>query len=409
MPYNIISKRPSFVPPQSRLTRLVLVCLLYALLFAVSSFIPALGQQDSGYKLGPEDVIIITVMRHSEFSGEFLVPDDGTINVPRVGQVHVAGKTLDEVATLLTTAFQSTLINPEVSVSLRVQRQQMVYVLGSVRAPGPHQLKPGWRITESISAAGDLSQGIEPADSIVHVLRADTGVRESVTYQQAISGDEAYNKLLHAGDVVTVESPEIISFYVMGKVFRPGAFTLRKDNAGILQAISLAGGTMDDAALSKVTVTHLNGESETISLVSVTLDGKQSEPLKLQSGDLVVVPDYSAKYAVLGWVNSPGIFTMKENQKVSLSDALGMARGIDNRRSGLSRVVVLRSSGDKQERLVFNYTKFAMHGDATQNPEIKPNDIILVSETNKIDWDRILSRISSGLTTIWTLDRFQIN
>ena len=367
---------------------------------------PASAQQDGDYKLGPEDVISITVLRHPEFSGEYLVPNDGNINVPRAGQIFVTGKTLTEVAALVNTGFKDTLVFPEVSVTLKSPRAQLVYMMGAVRSPGPYALKPGWRITEGISASGGLAPGIEPADCTVNILRASKGTKESVPYQEVVRGSETSNKPISAGDVVTVEAVEIIPVYVMGKVNRPGLYNMRNNSAGILEAITVAGGTTDDAALSKVTVTHLNGESETVSILSATIEGKQQSLVKLRSGDLVVVPDSNAKFAVLGWVNAPGFFPLKEGQRITLSDALGMARGTDNRRGGLRKVAILRTTDEKQERLVFDFEKFAKNGDMAQNPEVKSGDIIWVPETKKLDWDRVLSTISGGASLLWSLDRF---
>jgi polysaccharide export outer membrane protein len=279
--------------------------------------------------------------------------------------------------------------------------------MGAVKGPGPYNIKPGWRLTEAISAAGGIPLGLEPADCTINILRGATGSKQSVPLQEAMRGNESSNLAVQPGDVITVEAVELIPVYVMGKVSRTGVYNIRKDSAGVLEAITMAGGTLDDAALTKVTVTHLNGTSETVSIVPATLEGKQESPIKLRSGDLLVVPDSTARFAVLGWVNAPGFFPLKENQEITLSDALGLARGTDNKRSGLRRIAVVRNVDGKQERLVYDFEKFARKGDMTQNPVIRPGDMVWVPETDNLDWDRILSRISGSLSLLWTADRFR--
>ncbi|MEN6521293.1 MAG: polysaccharide biosynthesis/export family protein [Armatimonadota bacterium] len=368
---------------------------------------PVLGNAaDSDYKLGPEDVITVMVMNHTEFSGDFYIPTDGKITIPLAGTVEVTGKTLTEAAALIADNLKSELKDPDVTIVLKTPRPQLVYVMGAVKQPGPYNLKPGWRITEAVTAAGGIPSGIEAADCKVSILRGTSGDKQMVSLQEAMRGNESANQAVRAGDVITVENVELIPVYVMGKVARPGVYNIRKDSAGILEAITMAGGTLDDAALTKVTVTHLNGSSETINIVPATIEGKQETPVKLQSGDLLVVPDSIARFAVMGWVNAPGFFPLKENQQVTLSDALALARGADNKRGGLKKVAILRTTSGKQERLVVDFQKFAKKGDMSQNPVIQPGDIVWVPETGKLDWDRVFANLSTGLSFLWSIDRW---
>ncbi|MCL5105323.1 MAG: polysaccharide export protein [Armatimonadetes bacterium] len=357
------------------------------------------------YQLGPEDVIAVTVAGHPEMSTDDCnVPTDGAISVPRVGRIVATGLTLTQLTDTIATRLKSVLREPEVTVTLRTQRPQLVYVMGAVQRPGPYNVRPGWRATEAISAAGGSAPGIEPADCTVTILRA-SGENESVSLREATRGDRPNNPDIRPGDVVTVESAEMVSIYVMGKVNRPGLYNVRKDSAGVMEAIAVAGGAMPDAALTNIRVSHLNGEIETVSFAPSGPDGNQKNTLRLKNGDLVSVTDTIPRFAVLGWVNEPGFFSIAGDRPVRLSDALGMAKGVDNRRAGQSRIIVLRSSNGRQERLAFDYTKFLNRGDAAQNPQIQPDDVVLVPETGGPDWDRAVPRFSNALSILWILSR----
>jgi len=379
------------------------------LLFLLSIFLMQIGAayaESNEYRLGHEDVIIVTVMRHDELSGEFFVPTDGLVNIPRIGQISVAGKTISEVTKIILDGVSKFLNEPDVSVKLKTPRPQLVYVTGVVTRPGPYDVKPGWRITETIGAAGGVALGIESADCTVTIAREQTGLKQTMSYPDLLRGDQTKNMLIQAGDQITVSAAETMPIYVTGRVNKPGLYNIRKDSGGILEAITMAGGTLDDAALTKVTVTHLNGESESVSIVPVTMEGKQQGLIKLRTGDLVVVPESSAKFAVLGWVNMPGFFPLPDGQHVTLSSAVSMAKGMDNRRAGISQVAVLRTVNGKQERMVFNLNKFFKKGDLSQNPEIQAGDIIFVPETGKIDWDRTMGLLSGTANLAWVIDRF---
>lgn len=248
----------------------------------------AVDEQQQPYKVGPEDTIRISVARHQEFSGEFFVPTDGLVELPGVGQVNLSGKTLSEISRMVSDKLSERLREPEVSVSLSKPRMQRVYVLGAVTNAGLYDTKPGWRITEAVAAAGGLASGVEVADCRATVLRADSGVRESYSLKEVFSGEGSANVALAGGDVLTIEAEETIPVYVMGQVKTPGTYRLRKDSAGVLKALALAGGTLEDAAVSRVSVTHLTGEVEVVNLLPALLNGKQENDIALQAGDLVV-------------------------------------------------------------------------------------------------------------------------
>lgn len=372
----------------------ILVTTLLLAVLSLTAF--ATDQPQAAYKLGPEDIISVTVAHHPEFSGDFLIPTDGEVNLPAVGQTKVAGRTIQDLCAYVTEQLRDRLKNPEVVVSLKVARMQRVYVLGAVSKPGPYDMKPGWRVTEAVAAAGGLATGIEPTDCKATILRSATGARQSVEFSSAVTGAMDANLSIESGDVLTVESEETMPVYVVGKVKTPGLYKLRKSNPGVMEALTLAGGTLDDAALSRVTITHVSGDSEPVNLVPAVLDGKQDANAKLQSGDLVTVPETTSRVAVLGYVRTPGYYPLKDGHKLMLADALSLAGGPENRRGGISSIVVIRPRDGKQEKLSFNLKKFLKSGDMTQNPEILAGDVVYIPETNKPDWDIIFRALSTA-------------
>lgn len=383
-----MTKLPCTWKPIATAVTIVMLCILgMSIAHAETSAGP--------YKLGPEDVITVTVARHADFSGDYYIPADGVINLPSVGQLQAGGKTLDELAVELKTRLGERLRDPEVTVSLRTARMQRVYVLGSVANPGLFDVKTGWRITEAIAAAGGLAKGVEPSDCCATILRASTGNRENVKLSDVFAGDSKTNLAIGSGDVVTINAEETMPIYVMGKVKTPGLYRVRKDSASVMAALTLAGGVSDDAAISRATITHINGESLTLDLTPALLDGKQDSTVKLQAGDVVVIPEETGRVAVLGLVNEPGFYPLKSGVKLTLSDAIGMAKGADPKRGKLGAVAIIRTEGGKQKRLVCDLSKFLKSGDMRENPQIMPGDVVFVPSSNKPDWGTILSAMTS--------------
>lgn len=361
--------------------------ILYLMLIAIAVSVSA-----STYHLGSEDVVTVTVMRHPEFSGDFLIPTDGILDLPAVGSVKASGMTLSELTGYVTMKLRDRLVKPEVTVTLKVARTQRIYVLGAVSKPGVYDFKPEWRITEALAVAGGLS--VEPADCKVTLLRAATGEKKTVELIDALHTAPGTNLALEPGDVLTINAVEEYPIYVLGKVKTPGMYKMRGDGGGVLEALSMAGGTLDDAGISHVTITHSTGQAITLDLAPSIVNGKPEANPKLLPGDVVMVPE-AARIAVLGYVHAPGYYPLSDGKKITLSDALGLAQGAINPQGSMGKVAVVRTLDGKQQRLTFNLSKFLKTGDTTQNPEMKPGDVIYVPKTSRLEWTTVVQTLSS--------------
>ena len=376
--------------------RIVRIIILGAVLALSSAGIAITEEQPTElYKVGAEDVINILVARHPEFSGDFYIPSDGIVNLPAVGQLSMSNKTLSEISGDIKDRLNKRLREPEVTVTLKTPRMQRVYVLGVVEKPGLYDMKPGWRITEAVAAAGGLTNGTEPADCRANVLRAATNERKTYELKEVLRGDPESNMKIDSGDVLTIETGETLPIYVMGRVKNPGIYKLRKADSGVMEAITLAGGTLDDAALSRVTITRTNGSSEVVNLTSVMLEGKQESKISLQPADMIMIPEETARVAVLGYVNEPGYYPIKNGKKLCLTDALGLAKGVVNKRGEVGSIAIIRNENGKQVRMQIDLHKFLKSGDITQNPEILSGDVVYVPESKKLDWDRVIGSLTA--------------
>ena len=379
--------------PKTRFIRTIILSAV--LVFALAGIAASEEQPTELYKVGPEDLINILVARHPEFSGDFYVPSDGIVNLPAVGQLSMSNKTLSEISIDIKDRLQKRLREPEVTVTLKTPRMQRVYVLGVVDNPGLYDMKPGWRITEAIAAAGGLTNGTEPADCRANVLRAASNERKTFELKAVLRGDPESNIGINSGDVLTVETGETLPVYVMGRVKNPGVYKLPKADSGVMEAITLAGGTLDDAALSRITITRTNGTNEVVDLTSAMLEGKQETKISLQPADMIMVPEETSRVAVLGYVNEPGYYPLKNGKKLCLTDALGLAKGVVNKRGEVGTIAVIRNENGKQVRMQIDLHKFLKNGDITQNPEILSGDVVYVPESKKLDWDRVLSSLTA--------------
>jgi len=166
------------------------------------------------YQLGPEDVITVTVQRHPEFSGEFLIPPDGVIDLPVIGKMQASGKTIAEFTDLVVKGLKARLRAPEVNVSLKTPRLQRIYVMGGVVKPGVYDLKPGWRVLEVLTAAGGVVSKEGKMNAVVLVRKIDgKEQRQTCNIERFLKkADISQNPTVQPGDVVFVPTKNRIDW-----------------------------------------------------------------------------------------------------------------------------------------------------------------------------------------------------
>lgn len=98
------------------------------------------------------------VARPADYSQEFLVPVDGLIQVPGVGDIRAAGRSADQVAAEIRESWVPDFV-PAVAVSFESQVGRSYHVLGAVRRPGEFTVEPDGRVTlvEAFARAGGVN------------------------------------------------------------------------------------------------------------------------------------------------------------------------------------------------------------------------------------------------------------
>jgi protein involved in polysaccharide export with SLBB domain len=115
---------------------------------------------DTPEVLRPGDLVRVGVWRQLEFSGEFVVTEEGTVAHPLYRQIIVAGRPVSE----LHEAFRTFLLEYEADPRVVVEPFFNVSVVGEVLAPNLQQLRPGTTIPEAIAAAGGFGETGDPGD-----------------------------------------------------------------------------------------------------------------------------------------------------------------------------------------------------------------------------------------------------
>jgi len=274
---------------------------------------PAVGNS-MGYVLGPDDQIVIRVLKGFETSDKpVLIGTNGSITLPLVGQVQAAGLTVPQLETRLTSLLKTYIQDPQVSVNMVEFRSQPVSVLGAVATPGTYQIRGRKTLYEVLSMAGGPR---DTAGSVIVVTRRlengpiplpgsapdSTGrfFTAEILLQGVLEGkNPAADIEIRPFDVISVTQGNARQIYVVGDVQRPGAFALGgQSSISVLGAVALAGGLGRTANTQKATVfRHIDDNTKPQEIrinIKAILAGK-AENIGLRPEDVLVVPTSGRK------------------------------------------------------------------------------------------------------------------
>lgn len=256
------------------------------LLLAQAAYAPA--QDPSPYRVGPGDVLEVTVEGRPDVSRMPTVQTTGTVWLPRAGEVRVGGLTTEEIAARISPLLAAEdLASPRVSVRVKDYQSQFLWVRGAVNRPGRKPLRSGTRLVDALLDAGGFVQG---ASGEVTVDRAKGSFTDgSASLRVRFGGAdptpqelEALALPLVAGDVVTAAVQQWV--FVEGAVKSPGRYPLERAMT-LSRLIEATGGILRSGS-GRVSLRR--GGTDIEADLEAIRDGKAEDPA-LVPGDVVTV------------------------------------------------------------------------------------------------------------------------
>jgi polysaccharide export outer membrane protein len=396
---------------------------------------------ETPYTLGPEDVVSISIFNVPEYSGEYRVSVDGTLNLPIVGSVDVQGLTIPQANELISRRYTPILQRPIVTVSLAAPRPIRVAIAGEVNRPGSYNLGGEGGtfppITQAIQQAGGITRSANVREvRLRRVFNGQPYVLNVNLWNLVEEGQIIQDVTLRDGDTIfipavnennaqetrqlaqstiapTSQSAEIA---VVGEVPRPGPYQISgggENPPTVTQAIQAAGGitNLSDIRNIEVQRTTRTGTNKILvaNLWELLQAGDVSQDVILQSGDTVVVPQAetlnpteaealaSASFSpetisvnFLGEVARAGTVQVPSN--TPLNQAILAAGGFTSRADrGEVELVRLNPNGTVTRREI--EVNFNEGIDPENNPTLRNNDLILVERS-------ALATVSDTVTNI---------
>ena len=216
----------------------------------------------SAYKIGPGDLLSITVWDHPELSAVtpreqsavgmasavsvtpppagFVVDQAGVVQFPYAGALTLAGLSEPQARALLTARLAHYIRNPDVTLRVLAYRSQRVYVDGEVKAPG---LQPINDIPMTLLEALDRAGGLLPtADQSRIALERGGNTYRIDLIRWMRSGSSPSSLMLADGDIVRVPPRDESKVFVSGEVLAPRALTMHDGRMSLNEALGEAGG-----------------------------------------------------------------------------------------------------------------------------------------------------------------------
>jgi polysaccharide biosynthesis/export protein len=178
---------------------------------AAEKFIAATSR--SAYKVGPLDVLEISVFKVPDLSKNVQVADTGTINLPLVGEIRAADRTAQDIEHDLTTQLSGKYLrNPQVTVYVREYNSQRATIEGAVKRPGVYPIKGRTSLLQFIAMAESLDRDV--ASGEVAIFRVINGKRHAAKYDvEEIRKGAAPDPNVEQGDVIVVDTSSSKMFF----------------------------------------------------------------------------------------------------------------------------------------------------------------------------------------------------
>jgi polysaccharide export outer membrane protein len=283
--------------------------------------------RDEASRIGPDDLLDISVFEAPEMNRTLRVSANGEISFELLGPVRASGLTPLELETVLQDQLRHKFMrDPHVGVFVRELESHSVSVVGAVKKSGVFQIRGSKTVIEMLSLAGGLA---DDAGDTVLIMRG-------------------------AG----LSAPDVASEY---------AASQETEGVVLLTSSKAALGPQEQISKEKI---------EQVNLKNLLQSKDAALNVPVYPGDIVKVTTAGVVY-VVGEVHKPGGFILKNNQNISLLQALALAEGLTHT-SAASQARIVRTDTKTGKRVEISANLGKILSNKKIDPELQPEDILFI-------------------------------
>jgi len=267
------------------------------------------------YVIGPGDELLVRAWGQIDVDYRAVVDRNGTINIPRIGSINVAGIKYADLTDYVRTAVARNFRNFDLLVTLGQLRTVQIFVVGYARRPGNYTVSSLSTLMNAIFAAG----GPSAAGSLrsVQLKRGNRVVTELDLYDLLLTGDKSRDVALLPGDVIYFPPIGALAA-VAGSVNQAAVFEL-KGHTTLGALVGYAGGLSTVAQARRATIERIDDRRARI-VEQVDLDFNAAQrPVK--DGDFVsvlaILPKFENAVTLRGKVATPLRYPYRPGMRIS--------------------------------------------------------------------------------------------
>lgn len=268
------------------------------------------------YVIGPGDELRIRIWGQVNFNANVRVDRSGSIYLPKVGQVHVAGLPYQALSSHIHDAVGRVFRNFDLTADIGQIRAVQVYVVGQAQRPGTYTVSSLSTLVDALFASGGPS--VEGSMRHIYLKRSGKTVADFDLYDLLVHGDKSHDTTLQSGDVIFIPpaGPQVA---LTGSVRKPAIYELRNHNASVADLLRYAGGASAVASNARISIERITDHRDR-SAMEVAFD-KQGLATTLQQGDILrvfsILPMYRKTVTLRGNTANPGRFAWHKGMRLS--------------------------------------------------------------------------------------------
>ncbi|TAK86062.1 MAG: sugar transporter [Betaproteobacteria bacterium] len=266
------------------------------------------------YVVGPGDELMIRAWGQIDVDYRAVVDRNGTINIPRIGSLNVAGIKYADLTNYVRNAVSRNYRNFDLMVTLGQLRAVQVFVVGYARRPGSYTVSSLSTLVNAIFAAG----GPSLAGSMrgVQLKRGPRTVTELDLYDLLLAGDKTKDASLLPGDVIYFPPIGPLAA-VSGSVNHPAIFEL-KGQATLDNVLGYAGGLSTTAQSRQITIERIDDRKARVVEQFDYAPSAAQRPVK--DGDVIsvlsILPKFENTVTLRGNVATPLRYPFRPGMRI---------------------------------------------------------------------------------------------
>lgn len=255
-------------------------------------------------KIGPNDLVGVTVYDAPELSRAVRVSSDGFLRLPMLRQrIRAEGLMPAELEGNIAAVIraENLLVDPVVTITMVEYHSRPISVVGAVRRPVTFQAVGTTTLVDALTRAEGLAQEAGPEILVSRPQKGENGSPATLIQRIPVRGliDEAdpeLNVQLFGGEQIRV--PEVGKVFVVGNVRKPGAYPVQ-DTSGtsVLKLLAVAEGLLSFAAKQAYIYRREPGSSakNEIPIEIEKIIQRKSPDVPLEANDILYIPENKGK------------------------------------------------------------------------------------------------------------------